>query len=179
MQNLTERYYQLCSNAHFRALLQRVVHEPSGQGDYLMSKIPVTNYYTGLSREEATYTRRDTLNWLNRVMYEVIENHGVTERVKIWMWENHGIVDKVLTMSMIMESLHLQDTSGMVPSTANIPYVLVKLPVLIADFRRTVFSQMEESTKTLISTLPPNYIRLFCPVDRQDRQDQKGKEETF
>jgi hypothetical protein len=182
MQNLTERYYQLCSNAKFRNLLQKVIQDPQTETvDYLMSKIPVTNYYTSLSNDDAGYVRRDTINWLNRVMFEVLpgEASPLSEHAKIWLWENHTRLEKVLIVSMIMESLNLQLTFGAVPTITDIPQPLVRLPVLISEMRRSVFPQMKENYEKLVSTLPVNYIRLYCNITRPQTVpvDGKGKEE--
>ena len=180
MQNLTERYYQLCGNENFRNILKRVVQDAQSETvDYLMSKIPVTTYYTSLKEEDAQYLRRDTISWLNRVMFDVLAEPN-SEQVTMWLWENHTRLEKVLIVSMIMESLNLQLNLGAVPTVSDIPQPLVRLPVLISKLRANVFPQMKREYEQLVSSLPTNYVRLYCTPNNtrvQPQEEGKGKEE--
>jgi hypothetical protein len=146
---------ELMSNSNVRSLIKAVVQDPTTETQDLEATKMVILKMVDVDRSLLGDARRMIIGWLNECYFSNLTN-------KFW-FEMHTRMDKILTVSILLESLNLRSFGVFQPEKSDIPSAITYLYHNLITYRQTHLEQDRKNYMSLVdSKWMCEFTDLYC-----------------
>lgn len=152
---ITDYNTKLMANGTVRTLMAALVQDPLRETvDLVQSKDSVLA--AEVQSTDRSVARRLIIGWLNQLYFS--DPDGETIPIQ-WWWEMHTRIQKLLVVSMVLESANLS-SFGCTPQKTDIPQCLVGLQAIL-NRKQAQFPALEKQYLDRLSQMDSDFIKLY------------------